>query len=55
MTATNRSWELAQVNIALPKEPLTSALLADFVWPPVDEQVEAILWPWREALCADRT
>jgi AcrR family transcriptional regulator len=27
----------------------------DFVWPPVDEQVEAILWPWREALCADRT
>jgi AcrR family transcriptional regulator len=27
----------------------------DFVWPPVEEQVEAILWPWREALRADRT
>lgn len=22
----------------------------DFLWPSVDEQVEAILWPWREAL-----
>ena len=22
----------------------------DFLWPTVDEQIEAILWPWREAL-----
>ena len=22
----------------------------DFTWPTVDEQIEAIMWPWREAL-----
>ena len=28
----------------------------DFVWPPVEDQIEAILWPWREAtVAADRT
>ena len=24
----------------------------DFGWPPVEDQVEAIVWPWREALRA---
>ncbi len=28
---TETHWHIAQVNIALPREPLTSALLADFV------------------------
>ena len=22
----------------------------DFVWPPIEDQVEAIIWPWREAV-----